>query len=146
MNCRFCEAAIHLGHHNDDELQSLQLCFTCCFWWEKIKWRVNGDIYEGNRVARIHGKHYVIYPDTEVGFQGFGGKNHVVQFDSGEVVITCNLWFQGEIPLRFREHLPNNATFVDTRLTCKCRAKFEPITETQTKCLTCVLSRKPQRW
>lgn len=146
MTCKFCEAAIQLGFHNDEHLKRLQLCFYCDFWWEKIYWRANGDLYEGNRVARINGNHFVIYPDDYSVYAGFGGRSHTIKFDSGDVVVTKNLWHQGEIPKRFREHLPNNATFVDTRLTCSCRAKFEPITDTQTKCMTCVHGLKPQRW
>lgn len=146
MNCRFCEAAIKWGFFNDEELKRLQLCYACCFWWEKVDWRANNDTHEGNRVARIKNNHYVIYPDTNGGIQGFGGREHVIRFNDGTEVTTKNLWHQGEIPRRFREQLPNNATFVDTRQTCTCRAKFYPLVDTQTKCLGCVIGAKPQRW
>lgn len=147
MNCRICDSPIDSRSSNVEHLRNIQLCFFCDFWWVKIYWRANGDITpEGNRVARIRHNHYTIHPASSFGPQGFGGRKFVIKFDSGEEVICRNLWHQGEIPQRFREHLPNNAVFVDTRLTCKCRAKFEPITDTQTMCITCVLAKKPQRW
>lgn len=148
MNCRFCKAAISFNFFNDDELRRLQLCFTCCFWWEKVEMRANGDLHEGNRVARIKNNHFIVYPDDYSGFAGFGGRSHTIKFDNGDVVVTKNLWHQGEIPKRFRGHLPNNATFVDTRLTCSCRnrTKFEPLTPNQTRCMDCVRGLKPKRW
>lgn len=147
MNCRFCGAAIDFNFYNKEELKRLQLCFACCFWWEKVEWHANGDVTDnGHSVARIRGNHYTIHSAYSHGPQGFGGRKHVILFDNGEEVTCHNLWHQGEIPPRFRDHLPNNATFVDTRLTCSCRAKFDPITPTQTKCMTCVLDLKPQRW
>lgn len=146
MNCRVCGNTIDLNFFNKKRLEKLQLCFTCDFWWEKIYWRANGDTYEGNRVARINNNHYTIHPDGSAAFEGHGGRKFVIKFDNGDEVTTHNLWHQGEIPKWFRPHLPNNAVFVDTRRTCTCRAKFYPMTETQTKCLPCVLSKKPQRW
>lgn len=146
MNCRFCEAPISFGFFNDEELKRLELCFSCCFWWEKVEWRADNDTHKGHRVARIKNNHYVIYPDTPAGPQGFGGHEHVIRFHDGTEITTRNLWHQGEIPKRFREHLPNNADFVDTRHTCSCRAKFYPLVPEQTKCLDCVRDAKPQRW
>lgn len=147
MNCRICAKDIDFNYHHREQLETRQLCVTCDFWWDKVEWRANGDITEdGDRVVRVHNNHYVIHQDVTYGPQGFGGRKHVIKFDSGEEVTTHNLWHQGEIPKWFRESLPNNATFVDTRLTCTCRAKFEPITPEQTKCMTCVLNLKPQRW
>lgn len=145
MNCRICEAAIDSKHSNSDELKRLQLCFACNFWWEKVEWRINGDVTDkGNSVARINGKHYTIHPSTTYGPQGFGGQLHIIRFDSGEEVHARNLWFQGEIPPRFREHLPNNASFAWS--ICTCRAKFFPMVPAQTKCLDCTLQAKPKRW
>lgn len=147
MSCRICHADIDFRTFNSEHLRNVQLCFFCDFWWVKIYWRANGDITpDGHRVARIKNNHYVIHPDGSTSFEGFGGRKHVIRFDNGEEVTTHNLWHQGEIPQRFRSHLPNNAVFVDTRRTCKCRAKFYPMVEEQTMCTTCVLSKKPQRW
>lgn len=147
MTCRICGGSQDLNAYNAEQQKALRLCRTCVFWWEKVEWRANGDITcQGKRVARILGNHYVIHPDVQAGPMGFGGRKHLIKFDNGEEVTTHNLWHQGEIPHWFREHLPNNATFIDTRLTCKCRAKFEPITPEQTRCMTCVLDLKPKRW
>lgn len=146
MNCRICSKVIDFDYFHKEQLEKRQLCVTCDFWWDKVEMRANGDLCEGNRVARVRYNHYIIYPDNPSGPQGFGGRPHTIKFEDGEEVVTCNLWHQGEIPKWFRAQLPNNATFVDTRLTCSCRTKFEPIASTQTKCMTCVLEMKPQRW
>lgn len=147
MICQICNTEIDFKYYNAESLRRLQLCFFCDFWWEKIYWRANGDLTnDGHRVVRVNYNHYVVHPDGSTTFQGFGGRKYVIRFHNGDEVTSHNLWHQGEIPKRFREHLPNNAIFVDTRLTCKCRAKFEPMTEAQTMCINCVLGMKPQRW
>jgi len=148
MSCKICEAAIKFGFSNDDELKRLQLCYACKFWWDRIEMVSNGDTFEGNRVARILNNHYIVYPDQPIGsgFLGFGGKEFVIRFRDGTEVTTHNLWHQGAIPERFRSYLPNNADFVDTRRTCKCRKKFFPMVPEQTRCTECVLSMGRQRW
>lgn len=146
MKCRICFKPIDFNYHHRAQLEKRMLCVTCDFWWDKVEMRANNDLYQGNRVVRVRYNHYIIYPDNPNGFQGFGGREHTIRFDNGDEIVTHNLWHQGEIPMWFREHLPNNAVFVDTRLTCSCRTKFHPITPTQTKCLPCVYVRKPQRW
>jgi len=82
------------------------ICFHCDHWveWEKRK--------DDPRVARIEGGHYRYSDPTDKGFRGFGGRKFVIQFDDGRLIESSNLWFQGDIPDRFRERLPDNAKFV----------------------------------
>lgn len=67
---------------------------------------------EPERSVRIAGKHYAIWPETDTGARGFGGRQFTIQFSDGRVVRTTNLWHQGEIPEQFRAFLPDNARFV----------------------------------
>ena len=90
------------------------LCFNCAFWFEKIALGVR----RCDSVVRINGRHYVIEaePDrTRRGWQdgmvGHGGREFQIRFDSGREVVTHNLWYQGEIPERWQERLPDNATW-----------------------------------
>lgn len=147
MKCRICTNIIEFQWNNDETLKRLRLCYTCEYWWQAVNWLANGDVTdEGHRVVRVFGNLYIIRPDGQPGPQGFGGRKYVIRFLNGDEVTTHNLWHVGEIPKWFRDPLPNNAMFVDTRLTCTCRTKFVPITPEQTKCMTCVLNLKPQRW
>lgn len=148
MNCRICSKTIEFHYTCDDQMRQASLCFFCFFWWKKVEWHINGDVHEGNRVARILNNHYIIHPDQPVGtpFVGYGGKEFVIKFYDGTEVTTHNLWHQGVIPERFRKYLPNNAEFVDSRITCKCRKKFFPEFPGQDKCMVCILQSGVRRW
>lgn len=88
------------------------LCFTCDHWHGYIA-----------RVAdpaciRINGQHYIAGSEPRPGVPshcyGFGGALHEIAFADGRILTTRNLWTQGRIPKRFRERLPDNATFFAT--------------------------------
>ena len=83
------------------------LCFNCNFWWERIE-----KVDHPNSV-RINNNHYWIENEnaSRNTFRGFGGQKFIIKFDNGRIVVTTNLWSQGEIPERFRDRLPNNAKF-----------------------------------
>jgi hypothetical protein len=44
-------------------------------------------------------------------FYGHGGREFRIRLASGEVVNTNNLWHGGQIPERFWNRMPDNATF-----------------------------------
>jgi hypothetical protein len=44
---------------------------------------------------------------------GFGGKRWDIEFTDGRKVTTHDLWYQGLIPPKFRDRLPDNARFVE---------------------------------
>lgn len=91
------------------QLAERQLCHTCNFWHEKIAMK------DDTRTARIEGTHYRVGDEGVRGlFQGFGGAKFVIKFNDGREVTTTNLWAQGKIPQRFKDRLPDNATFVYT--------------------------------
>ena len=80
-------------------------CFDCSFWLRKI------DFPEelANRRVVVGGEHFMISEATTPCFQGFGGRQFIIQFFDGRIISTNNLWNQGAIPDRFREMLPDNA-------------------------------------
>lgn len=141
MNCKICDERIDFNFFNGEQLRERQFCFYCSFWWDYVEMRADGDTFMGNRIARILNNHYILMPYEQGKPLGFGGREFVIRFLDGTEVTTRNLWHQGEIPERFRVHLPNNAVFVDTRRTCKCRQKFYPIIPEQTKCMACIISK-----
>ncbi len=76
------------------------------FWSEKIS------IRHDSNVARIDGKHYII-GDGKGAVKGMSGAKYKIQFDSGRMVETDDLWHQGTIPEDFRRVLYDNAKFIN---------------------------------
>jgi hypothetical protein len=105
VKCRECGERKAVNYVRAEELIAEQLCFTCHFWLDYVKQK------DDLAVARIDGAHYVVCPENEQGVRGFGGRKFAIEFFDGRHVETANLWHQGEIPIRFRERLPDNAKF-----------------------------------
>lgn len=88
-------------------------CFHCNHWLELLN-------YQGPMaVVRVNGAHfmydtrepYVI--DDRYKFLGHGGRKWWIKFHlSEDVILTNNLWYQGEIPKHFLSRLPDNAVFL----------------------------------
>lgn len=95
---------------NGDSMAEHQLCFSCEFWRTQHELDVN-ERGEHNW-AVIDGCHYVIDPDTDSYFQGFGGHEFHIQFNDGTIKVTKNLWHQGEIPEEWKSVFPDNAKFL----------------------------------
>lgn len=92
------------------------LCFNCNFWWEYVE-----QVDDPNSV-RVKGVHYWICSENAPRgtFRGFAGKKFKIIFftptisvahNTPRIIVTTNLWSQGEIPIRFRDRLPDNAEF-----------------------------------
>lgn len=83
-------------------------CHTCKFWLEHIA-RSDGKAFVAD------GHHYRIGiqgPSAHPSCRGFGGSKALVTYlADGRIVETVDLWYQGEIPKRFLDRLPNTATF-----------------------------------
>jgi hypothetical protein len=72
---------------------------------------------EREREVIVGGYHYMIGDATLHGeMAGFGGRKFEVFFtdgpNAGKTVVTHNMWFQGRIPPKWREALPDNAEFI----------------------------------
>lgn len=94
-----------------EELRKQQLCYSCHFWTEKLNLKEEA----GRIPVRIAGHHYTVVPDAPRGspFQGYGGAKQTIKLADGRVIVTRNLWHQGEIPEHFRARMPDNAEMVE---------------------------------
>jgi len=87
------------------------MCFNCSFWEKLIR-------DAGDNSIRVGGTHYMVKWDAPMkprgyqGSQGFAGSLFRIKHEDGRYVETNDLWFQGNIPERFRERLPDNAEFI----------------------------------
>lgn len=125
VTCKYCgkaDAAMYMDKVRD-RMIAMSLCFTCNFWEE---WVERTEVEEDKpNIARINGNHYYIGDEnSKSGFRGFGGTPHTIAFNDGREVRTTNLWYQGEVPERFRERLPDNATFVARETEKRTSARF----------------------
>lgn len=84
-------------------------CYPCVFWQTWVADR------DRPYAVRVGGHHYSIHaapPGTPKAHKGMSGDLRTVRFFDGRTVETDNVWHQGEIPVRFRAQLPDNAEFV----------------------------------
>lgn len=122
--CKTCDEQFEAtGHVDESRLVEVGICPSCDFWMEK--WRDRRD----EVVVRAGGQHYrygnhlqglevndnmtvdeiVEAYSSDSKFKGMGGQKSIIYFESGRVVITDDLWHQGQIPDHFKELLPDNA-------------------------------------
>lgn len=92
------------------EMRERQLCHFCNFWKNHIEndATVNKDVF-----VIADGKHYIIGDENSRDYsRGFDGAKVTIKFKDGRVIKSSNLWFQGDIPERFRNEMPDNAEIV----------------------------------
>jgi len=102
----------HKGNWSKEHAYRLvekQLCFNCDFWVGKL------NLSHSHRQVRVDGKCYFTGDENDgsQGMRGFGGARFHIRFhEEGREIITSNLWHNGDIPLVFRDRLPDNAIFI----------------------------------
>lgn len=75
---------------------------------------------EPERRVVVNGVHYRLGKngDRRGEYNGFGGRRFDIEYlEDGRVITTYDLWYQGQIPPKFREQLPDNARwakFIET--------------------------------
>lgn len=113
--CSICGGNINIGEFDirailTRKMKAEHLCFTCAFWKDKIDHPVPGR-------EIINGCHYVFHEwlRQPVPFQGSGGHHYYILKTDGSVKRSNNVWFQGEIPERFKRQLPNTARLITKR-------------------------------
>lgn len=108
VTCVECGSTVQATYSDPTKITMVErsLCFMCLFWIELVEER--GD----PRHLVSNGHHYTIHDENMRGMRGFGGRKWAVYFHDGRREITTNLWHQGEVPERFRERLPDNATLM----------------------------------
>lgn len=105
MKCQVCGKEIEKSRYSNGIICS-DKCFYKDYWLEYVRTKDNP-----NHVV-INGTHYVVGNEANNGcFRGFGGKRFVI-LKNKEIIVTTNLWLQGEIPDYAKDELPNNATFL----------------------------------
>jgi hypothetical protein len=91
-------------------IKESNICFNCQHWL-----RIEETLSDDRRYI-INNASYFVRDDINAndGFRGFGGAEFKIKrFGSDEIVVTHNLWCQGEIPEHWRKRLPNNAEFIN---------------------------------
>jgi hypothetical protein len=81
-------------------------CFDCNYWMK----RVRGEY--GRTQTIVEGVMYQIGREDAVGMRGFDGQNWNIKFNDGRIIHTTNLWYNGRIPKKFKDRLPDNAIFI----------------------------------
>lgn len=93
-------------------LKERKLCHSCNHYFEAVETVneprrviVNGSLYwrkDWNSTSPSH-------------CLGFGGSVYLIKMHSGEVFKTNDLWFNGDIPDRFKDRLKDNAEFINPK-------------------------------
>jgi hypothetical protein len=102
--CQECGRWIEYGWNVGLERSKAPLpyCWDCEFWVDRL-WLV----FDTRRVFvdQDHGFCTIGPAKTPSKHNGFGGSWWTIAFDDGRVVETCDLWFGGQVPERFRGRL-----------------------------------------
>lgn len=110
VKCVICGKEIEKSKYYDTILCSSE-CFSTNYWNEYAK-----DM--GYRNVIIDGKAYYINSfysendDRKSSWKGFSGRKFTIKKHSGEIVITEDLIFNGDIPDNFKEIIKDNAEFI----------------------------------
>ena len=106
-NCCKCGNSVDSSKYvNYREMESRHLCLHCNFWQNHVD-------NDATVIVIANGEHYIIGDENSTDyFRGFGGAKVTIKFNDGRVVKSSNLWYQGDIPERFRNEMPDNAEIV----------------------------------
>lgn len=102
--CKECGHHINLNYFDSERKKLIErnLCFFCNYWSQLI----------GRGGIVINGEHYMVgSAKTPSSHNGFSGRWFYIKMNDGREIRTCDLWYQGAIPERFRDRLPDNAEF-----------------------------------
>ena len=111
--CRECGVIWHPAHYSNAEIgmthRERGLCANCAYWDEAYQ-----DYVAGKRLV-VDGQSYTIGREDSrdpASCRGHGGARFRIQYPAGRVVESTNLWSQGVIPERWRDRMPDTATFI----------------------------------
>lgn len=108
--CKICRSEIVAcyGDRTNIRMLTKQFCFHCNFWDELV------ELANTPNSIRVKGKHYMLGPTAgEKVTACFNGHAFRIKFDDGRFIATENLWYQGLIPERWLDLLPDNAQFIN---------------------------------
>lgn len=85
-------------------------CFLCSFWLQHSRW---DRVENAGRALVVNGHHYLIGEPGAFGSErGFYGAEFIFEWVAGGRGSSTNMWYQGEVPARFRHLFPDNARFI----------------------------------
>lgn len=109
--CRICNQVFTTSYIPEVKkvLIERNICHSCYHWSEQSQ-------MVGRKRIIVNGTKYAV-ADEAIGstsiFKGHGGRKFKIQIiETGEIIITDNLWCQGDIPNHFRDIMPDNAVFL----------------------------------
>lgn len=110
--CKCCGEKYEADEYNPKShivklMKKKGLCFQCAFWTQHIENPLpNREI--------INGVHYVFkpYQSSRSVFQGSGGHVFYIMHPDNSVLMSNNVWCQGDVPKRFRKQLPDTARII----------------------------------
>lgn len=106
--CRECGGLVGTNYSGNEKMIERNLCFNCNFWTDILL-----DYNNERRYVVKSGMYYREDDAPHDYFQGFGGREFKIQrHGQSDIIITHNLWFNGEIPNKFLDRLKNNADFI----------------------------------
>jgi len=111
VECGTDDAANYTDSVREDMI-ARQLCHSCRFWLDYVAQADNPRIFRVEITPGLPG-HYYIGPEDAGPFRGFAGRKFHFIGNDGRDVVSTNVWFQGDIPERFRDRLPVNARLVE---------------------------------
>ena len=108
--CKICGKTEESSHWiNGKEMLEKEHCFECNYWLSLHEDDITNR--KDHKYVITNGVHYVIEPEDSTDFfRGFGGAKVKIKFFDGTEVLSTNLWYQGVIPERFRDIMPDNGT------------------------------------
>ena len=83
-------------------------CYVDNFWQEIINEKDYHVIVDG--VCYYYDPNKIINTNLPQ-YNSYAGRIFKILFNDGRIVLTNNLWCNGDIPEKFREQLPDNAVF-----------------------------------
>lgn len=105
MKCEVCGKDILWSQYSNCTICSSK-CHTKYFWKNFIK---NINIKNINeRKILIDGSEAFIYEPHDISKETFSGRQFELKFNDNHVEISNYIWFVGNIPSEFKEHLPDN--------------------------------------
>ena len=130
FQCKCCGVHIDIRDYRRAPLKEMmlqeKLCYSCAYWVDIIN---NPPLHS----QIINGRFLTFNPwETEISvFDADGKESFYIMQTDGDVRRSNNVWFQGEVPERFRNLLPDTARYISKDLYYK--VKKHPFFKCQSK-------------
>lgn len=107
--CCKCGGEVTLTYYGYERMIEHKMCFHCDHFREQKELMLTNP----NKMV-INGGIYTIVPESKGGFKGYGGRLfRIRKFGQEQVLVTTNLWHQGDVPKVWREEMPDTAEFIN---------------------------------